>query len=163
MPQLDVSTFLPQIFWLTVTFTALFLIMWKIAVPGIANVLEARQKRIEDNLDKATQAKNEAEETLAAYESAMAEARGEAQTLHVQAAKQLADEAEAREAEVAGELSGKIAENEAEIQSAVDGAMNNVRKIAIEVAGDALGRLTGNKADEKILTGAIDRVMKAQG
>ena len=54
MPQLDVSTFLPQIFWLVVTFAALYLIMWKVAVPGVANVLEARQKRIGDNLDKAT-------------------------------------------------------------------------------------------------------------
>lgn len=163
MPQLDVSTFLPQIFWLVVTFTALFLIMWKIAVPGIADVLEGRQKRIEDNLDKATQAKQEAEETLAAYESSMEEARGEAQILHAQAARQLADEAEASEAKVAEELSGQIAESEAEIQSAVDGAMDSVREIAIEVAGDALQRLTGQAADNKTLTGAVDRVMKAQG
>ena len=163
MPQLDVSTFLPQIFWLVVTFTALFLIMWKIAVPGIADVLEGRQKRIEDNLDKATQAKQEAEETLAAYESSMEEARGEAQILHAQAARQLADEAEASEAKVAEELSGQIAESEAEIQSAVDGAMDSVREIAIEVAGDALHRLTGQAADNKTLTGAVDRVMKAQG
>ena len=163
MPQLDVTTFLPQIFWLVVTFTALFLIMWKIAVPGIADVLEARQKRIQDNLDKATQAKIEAEETLAAYESAMAEARGEAHALHGQAAKQLADEAEAREAEVGDELSRQIAESEAQIQGAVDGAMDNVREIAIEVAGDALQRLTGNKADEQTLTGAVERVLKAQG
>ena len=53
MPQLDVSTFLPQVVWLVITFTALFLLMWRVAVPRIADVLEARQRRIEDNLDKA--------------------------------------------------------------------------------------------------------------
>jgi F-type H+-transporting ATPase subunit b len=57
MPQLDFSTYLPQVFWLVVTFIALFLIMWKIAVPRIANSLEARQKRIEDYLDRAADAK----------------------------------------------------------------------------------------------------------
>ena len=72
MPQLDFSTYLPQVFWLVVTFIALYLIMWKIAVPRIANSLEARQKRIEDYLDRAADAKKEAEETLAAYEQAIA-------------------------------------------------------------------------------------------
>ena len=75
MPQLDFTTYLPQVFWLVVTFAALYLIMWKIAVPGIADVLETRQKRISDNLDKAAEAKKEAEETLAAYDKAMDEAR----------------------------------------------------------------------------------------
>jgi F-type H+-transporting ATPase subunit b len=164
MPQLeDIGSFLPQIFWLVVTFSTLYLIMWKVAVPGIADVLEARQKRIEDNLDKASQAKQEAEQTLVAYESAMEEARTKTQTLHAQAAKKLADEAEASEAEVAKELGGKIAESETEIQRAVDGAMGHVRTIAIEVAADALQRLTGQAADEKTLTGAVDRILKAQG
>ncbi|NQV83990.1 MAG: F0F1 ATP synthase subunit B' [Rhodospirillales bacterium] len=164
MPQIeDVGSFLPQVFWLVITFTALFLIMWKIAVPGIANVLEARQKRISDNLDKATQAKQEADETLSAYEASMAEARSEAQALNAQAAKQCADETEAREAEVADELGRDFAKNEAEIQVAIDAAMSNVRDIAIEVAGDALQRLGGQAADEKILAGTIDRVLKAQG
>ena len=71
MPQLDVNTFLPQVVWLVITFTALFLLMWRVAVPRIADLLEARQRRIEDNLDKAQESKKEAEETLAAYEQAM--------------------------------------------------------------------------------------------
>ncbi|MFQ5764023.1 MAG: F0F1 ATP synthase subunit B', partial [Rhodospirillales bacterium] len=62
MPQLDVNTYLPQIVWLVITFTVLFLIMWRVAVPRIADVLEARQKRIDDNLDKAAESKKEAEE-----------------------------------------------------------------------------------------------------
>ena len=48
MPQLDVNTYLPQVVWLVITFTALFLVMWRLAVPRIADVLEARQKRIAD-------------------------------------------------------------------------------------------------------------------
>ena len=35
MPQLDVNTFLPQVVWLVITFTALFLLMWRVAVPCI--------------------------------------------------------------------------------------------------------------------------------
>ena len=164
MPQIeDVASFLPQVFWLVITFMALFLIMWKIAVPAIANTLEARQKRMEDNLDKAAQAKKEAEETLAAYENAMAEARAEAQGIINEATKLMTEEAEAREAEMAEELGRKIAASEAEIRKAIDAAMEHVRDVAIEVAGAAVGRLTGDAPDEKDMGKAVDQAMKAQG
>ena len=163
MPQLDVTTFLPQVFWLAITFIALFLIMWKIAVPAIANTLEARQKRMEDNLDKAAQAKKEAEETLAAYETAMAEARAGAQEIINEATKLMSEEAEAREAEMAEELSRKIAASEAEIRKAIDDAMENVRDVAVEVAGAALKRLAGVAPDGKNLAKAVDQAMKDQG
>lgn len=164
MPQIeDVASFLPQVFWLVITFIALFLIMWKIAVPAIANTLEARQKRMEDNLDKAAQAKKEAEETLAAYENAMAEARAEAQGIINEATKLMSEEAEAREAEMAEELGQTLAASEAEIQKAIDAAMEHVRDVAVEVAGAALKRLTGDAADEKDLSKAVDQAMKAQG
>ena len=163
MPQLDFSTYLPQVFWLVVTFIALFLIMWKIAVPRIANSLEARQKRIEDYLDRAADAKKEAEETLAAYEQAMSEARTEAQVILGAASKKITENAEARVAELTEELNRKFADSEAGIQQAIDGAMENVRDIAVDVAADALGKLTGEKPDDTTLAKAVDQAMKAEG
>ena len=164
MPQIeDVASFLPQVFWLVITFIGLFLIMWKIAVPAIANTLEARQKRMEDNLDKAAQAKKEAEETLAAYESAMAEARAGAQGIINEATKLMSEEAEKREAKMAEELGQTLAASEAEIRKAIDAAMEHVRDVAVEVAGAALKRLTGDAPDEKDLGKAVDQAMKAEG
>ena len=92
MPQLEISTFLPQIFWLVITFAALYVVMWKIAVPGIAEVLESRQKRIEVNLEKAAKAKQEAEETLSAYEDSIKKANSEAQEVQALFAKKLSDD-----------------------------------------------------------------------
>ncbi len=164
MPQIeDVSSFLPQVFWLVITFSALFLIMWKIAVPRIANTLEARQKRIEDFLDRAADSKKEAEETLAAYELAMAEARAEAQAVIGQASKEFTEEAEAREAELSEELNRKFAESDAAIKQAIDGAMDNVRDVAVDVAAVALNRLTGEQPNAKNLAKAVDRAFKAEG
>ena len=163
MPQLDISTYVPQVFWLIVTFISLFLIMWKIAVPRIANALEARQKRIEDNLDKAAAAKKEAEETLAAYEKAMDEARTEAHDIVGKASKQISEEAAAREAELTENLNKRLAESEAGIQQAIDSAMESVRDVAVEVAAEALGRLTGDAPDDKSVAKAVDKSIKAEG
>ena len=60
MPQLDSSTYVGQIFWLLLTFVPLYLILWKVALPRIASVLEQRQEKIEDDLVRAEKLKVEA-------------------------------------------------------------------------------------------------------
>jgi len=156
MPQLDFTTYLPQVFWLVVTFAALYLIMWKVAVPGIADVLETRQKRITDNLDKAAEAKKEAEGTLAAYEKAMSEARSEAQAMIAEASAQIAKEAAQREAKLALDLNGRIAQSEAAIDKAIEDAMVNVQAAAMDVAAAAVERLSGEAPDENDLAKAME-------
>lgn len=156
MPQLDFTTYLPQVFWLVVTFVALYLIMWKIAVPGIADVLETRQKRMADNLDRAAEAKKEAEETLAAYEKTMSEARSQAQAMIAEAAQQMSKEAAERESKLADELNQRIAKSEAGIDKAIQDAMVSVQAAATEVAAATVERLTGEAAGESDLAKAIE-------
>lgn len=160
MPQLDVHTYLPQVVWLVITFTALFLIMWRLAVPRIADVLEARQKRIDDNLDKAAESKKEAEEALEAYEKAIADAREEARGATAEAMAAVAAETAEREAALAEELSRLIADSEADIRAAIDAALENVGDVAREVAVIALERLTGKAPGDKDIAKALERAQK---
>ena len=62
MPQLDPSSYASQIFWLVVTFVILYLLMWKVALPRVSALLRERQERIDDDLEKASRLKAEAEE-----------------------------------------------------------------------------------------------------
>ena len=163
MPQLDINTYLPQIVWLLITFTALFLVMWRVAVPRIADVLEARQKRIDDNLDKAADSQKEAEAALEAYEASLAEARAEAQALIAKAANKIAAENEERNAKLSEELDQKIAASEAEIRDAVAQAMESVPEVAMKAAAAVIKRLTGEAAAEKDVTKAVDQALKAGG
>jgi len=163
MPQLDVNTYLPQVVWLVITFTALFLVMWRVAVPRIADVLEARQKRISDNLAKAETSKKEAEAALAAYEQALAEARAEAHALVSEAAQKIAAEAAEREARQAEQLQRRIADAESAIDRAVAAAVANVRAAVLEVAATAVERLTDEAPSEADIAQAVDRAIKAKG
>ena len=72
MPQLDFTTYVPQIIWLVISFTAMFLVMWKVCVPRIGGALEARQKKIEQNLERAAELKAEAEPDAKALQKAVA-------------------------------------------------------------------------------------------
>ncbi|HJO87371.1 MAG TPA: F0F1 ATP synthase subunit B', partial [Rhodospirillales bacterium] len=59
MPQFDVTTFLPQIIWLVISYLVLYFLMAKVALPKIGGILEERQARIDDNLDAAQSLRNE--------------------------------------------------------------------------------------------------------
>ncbi|HHI81664.1 MAG TPA: F0F1 ATP synthase subunit B', partial [Rhizobiales bacterium] len=43
MPQLDTSTFMPQLVWLAITFFVLYVIMTRLALPRIGGAIEQRQ------------------------------------------------------------------------------------------------------------------------
>jgi len=71
MPQLDITTFAPQIFWLAVSFVVLYVLMSRLALPRIGAILAARSGQIEGDLDAARRLKAEAEAAVAAYEKAL--------------------------------------------------------------------------------------------
>ena len=162
MPQLDISTFASQIIWLAITFATLFLVMWKVAVPRIADVLEARQQRIEDNLDKAATFKKDAEAAIEAYEKAIAEARSEALGLINETAQSIQAEAAKQEADLAETLQAKITESETAIAKARETAIAGIRDMAQDVAIAATEKLSGKAPDASAASKAIDAAMKAR-
>jgi len=168
MPQLEqIATFPSQVFWLVVSFAVLFVIMWRVAVPRISDALEARQKRIDDNLERAAEFKKEAEAAIEAYEKSLAEARAEAQSVIAEANAKLADVIAQREAELGEKLAAQIAASEASIAKAVESAMENLRDVAVEVAVSATERLVGEAPADADAQAAVDKsmagAMKAQG
>jgi len=106
LPQLNPASYASQIFWLIVTFGLLLWLMSKVALPRVAEVLEARQEKISNDLEKAGSLKAEAEAVMQAYEKALTDARGNAQ-------RELAKTVAAADAEAArrnGELAADLAQ-----------------------------------------------------
>lgn len=156
MPQLAPETFAPQLVWLAITFALLYLAMWKLALPRIAEILEGRQERINSDLTKAERLKAEAEEALAAYEKTMAEARGEAEAMLRKTSRELAAEAAARHAELTRRLAQQAKATEARIDEATKAAVANIRDVAVEAAAAATLRLIGVEVEEAKARAAVD-------
>jgi F-type H+-transporting ATPase subunit b len=158
MPQLDPSTFPTQLFWLAVTFVVLYLLMWRVAIPRISDVLQERQERIDDDLQKAEQLKADADAVLESYEKAMAEGRSKAQEVIREAAAKIAAESADRHAALTAKIAEQTAEAEARIAQERDAALANVRGVAAEVAASAAARLIGTEipaADAEAAVGAV--------
>jgi hypothetical protein len=80
MPQFNFDHFPSQIFWLIICFAALYFLLARTALPKIGAVLEARQRKIDDDLERATALELQAKEALVAYEAELDTARGQAQS-----------------------------------------------------------------------------------
>jgi F-type H+-transporting ATPase subunit b len=143
MPQLDVSTFSSQIFWLIICFSVLYYLLSRRALPRVSETLEARQDRIAADLDQAQRLRREAEAALASYEGAMAEAQDRAQALLAEAQSGLQAEAAARQAELDQQLARQLAEAETRIAAARDRALAELEDAALDVARAAAARLAG--------------------
>lgn len=143
MPQLDASTFVSQLFWLAITFVVLYWVMWKIVMPRIADVLQDRQERIDDDLEKAEALRNEAAEVLDAYEKTVADGRARAQAILREAADQNDKAAAERQTALGEQLAQQTAEAETRINAAREEALANIRTVAAETAQAAALRLTG--------------------
>lgn len=160
MPQFDPSTFGPQIFWLVVTFVALYLLMARLVLPRITDILGQREDRIDGNLRRAESLKEEADQVLTAYQKAISDARHQAQAALAQAASEITAGAARREAEFGKKMADQATAAEARIRAAKTEALAEVRGIAAEVAALMAGKLTGGQVDTGSAGQAVDSVMK---
>jgi F-type H+-transporting ATPase subunit b len=159
MPQLDVSTFAPQLVWLAITFVALYLLMAKLGLPRVNAIIEARRKRLDDDLARASEIKAEAEAVIAAYQKTMAEARAEAQTTIRERTEQFAAEAAERQRQLAAALAEQTKAAEREIGAAKERAFAEIRNVAADVARSVAEKLSGSPIDEGKFAPAVDRAL----
>src|SRR5437764_629414 len=108
-----------------------------------AAILEARRKRIQDDLAEAQRFKDASDAAIAAHEKALAEARARAQALANETRAKATAVAEARRKEVDAKLHARITEAEKAIAGTRSAALANVRSIAGEAAAAIVEGLTG--------------------
>lgn len=155
MPQFDTSTFASQIFWLVVCFAVVFAFAWQIVLPRVAATLESRQRKIGDDLARAGELADQADEVLAAYEARLAEARADAhEELHA-AATRSAAETEKRNAVLAEKLAADAATARERIAAESAAAAGNVADIAEDIARQAVERLIGQSPDTDAVKTAV--------
>jgi F-type H+-transporting ATPase subunit b len=162
MPQLDISTFIPQIFWLAVSFVVLYALMARLGLPRVKGTIDRRRHRIDDDLGQATSLKTEAEAVLAAYEKTLAAARASAQETLRQTGERLAAEAAERQRELAARLAEQIDAAERRIAAGKEQALGEIRGIATEVGGAVVEKLTGRPPDIARLAGAVGRALQGR-
>ena len=109
MPQLDISTWPSQIFWLAITFLALFFVISRVAIPRTGGVIQKRKSTIANDLAKAQALKADVDATVKTYEAALAESRAKAHAIAQENRNRLNAEVDAERHKLDQELGARIA------------------------------------------------------
>jgi F-type H+-transporting ATPase subunit b len=159
-PPFQSETFVSQLVWLAIAFVLLYVLMSKLALPRVASIIEARQKRVEGDLAEAGLLKTQSDEAMAAYEKALADARARAQSIANETRDKQAASAAARRKTLEDELNHKLLEAEKTITATKQAAMSNVRTIAEDATRAIVERLIGSAPSEKAVADAVTAALK---
>jgi F-type H+-transporting ATPase subunit b len=157
-PPFATETFGGQLLWLAITFVVLYTLMSKLVLPRLTGIIENRRAMIAKDLDDAAAMKTRAEEAGTAYDKALAEAKGRAQTLAQETRAKLSAESDARRKALEADLNARLAESEATITARKTEAMGHVRGIARDTASAIIERLTGRAPAPQSVEAALDHI-----
>ena len=159
MPQLDITTFPNQIFWLTVSLVIIYLILSRIVLPRIESVLSERQGTITGDLSAAEELKQKAVEAEDAYKKALADARTEANRIIAETKAEIQADLDAAIAKADAEIAAKSARSEKAIAEIRASAQDAIKEVAKDTAKEIVATF-GVKADAKAISAAISQRMK---
>jgi len=159
MPQLDITSYPNQIFWLIVTLVVIYFVLSRIALPRIGAVLAERQGTISNDIAAAEELKLQAQEAERAYEKALADARAEAQRIVAETKAEIKADLDAAVEKADAEIAARQAEAEKQIAEIRAGAMESVTEVAKATAADVIAAL-GFKAETSAVNAAVDGKLK---
>jgi F-type H+-transporting ATPase subunit b len=146
----------PDLIYGGVVFIVVLVIVWRVALPRLNALLDARSDAIEGGIKRAEVAEAAAEAKRDEYEAALAEARAEAAKIRDQArvdgAKIVAEAKEAATVEAARVTANAQLQIEAERTAALVSLRAEVGSLAVDLASGVIGEsLTSDKRSKDIV------------
>jgi F-type H+-transporting ATPase subunit b len=157
MPQITQLPliFFSQLFWLLLVFGIVFFGVGRGMLPKIQSTVDAREKKIAEDLERAQAARAKADETEAAWRARMDQARAEAARLAQEAKQESAKATEAKVKKAADKINLKADAASATLREAVNSARAEIEAVAAEATQEMVQRLTGLTVDRKLAAEAV--------
>lgn len=159
-PPFQKEFFASQLVSFAIAFVLLYVIVSKFALPRVGSIIEARQGKIDADMAEAERLKGESDAALKAYETALATARANAQSIGSDIRDKLNKQAEEERKHLEERLAVKLADAEKAIAVTRTTAMGNVRAIATDAAAAIVQRLAGVAPDAKAVEKAVEATLK---
>ena len=151
MPQLNPEFFVSQLFWLVVTFSFLFVFLWRVSLPRIGNVLEKRERKISEDLSIAKELQAEASKIQEAIESQLKQARADASEMIKSSSISLQDKAQVELDKLDKELEAKIDESAKAIENSKSELVSQIQEQVYEITKLTISKVaTFNVTDDEI-------------
>ena len=163
MPQLNPEFWISQIFWLTLTFGILYLVLSKLILPKISANLETRKSQILENIEAAEKQREDSEMKLKEYEEIISKSKLEAKTIFNQAREKALKDINAKKEVLEGQIDEEISKAEEEIKTLRNGAPDKINKIAIETSSELIQKLIGAEVNNSSISAIVDDLSRRSG
>ena len=151
MPQLNPEFFVSQLFWLVVTFSFLFVFLWRVSLPRIGNVLEKRERKITDDLTAAKELQAEASKIQEEIENQLKQARTDSSEMIKSSTIALQDKAQTELKKLDKELEAKIDESAKAIDKSKSESVSQIQEQIHEITKLTLSKVaTFNVSDDEV-------------
>ena len=160
MPQLNPEFWISQIFWLTLTFGTLYVILSKLILPKISANLETRKSQILENIEAAEKHREESEQKIQEYNKIVQDSKIEAKNYFNQAREKILKDINLKKEDLDKELNEEIRKAEFEIEELKNKAPEKINKIAIEISKDLIQQLISVEVNNSSISAIVSDLSK---
>ena len=160
MPQLNPEFWVSQIFWLTIIFGSLYILLSKLILPKISNNLEARKSQIAENIEAAEEQRKESDQKLKDYEKIINYAKIEAKNIFNQTREKILRDINNKKESLEKEIDEEINKAEKEILDFKKKSPEKINKIAIETSADLIKQIIGAEVNNSNISAIVEDISK---
>ena len=160
MPQLNPEFWAAQIFWLILTFSSLYLIIWKVFLPKITLSIENRKSRVVNDLDEAQKLKENAEKKLNEYNKIIEESKKEAKKIIEDSKKKLDRDIKNKKQQFNDEIDKELMAAEKEIKDLKKSSISSINNIAAETSAEIIKQIINIEVNKSSVSAIVDDVVK---
>ena len=163
MPQLNPEFWISQIFWLTLTFGILYIVLSKLILPKISANLELRKSQIQDNIEAAEKQRKDSESKLKEYDDIIFKSKLEAKNIFKDSREKIIKDINNKKETLENQINEEIKKAEKEVEVVKKNAPEKINRIAIEASSDLVKKLIGAEINNSSISAIVDDLSKKNG
>ena len=163
MPQLNPEFWISQIFWLTLTFGILYVVLSKLILPKISANLELRKSHIQENIEAAEKQRENSESKLKEYDDIITKSKSEAKDIFKNSRDKVLKDINLKKETLNKQIEEEIKKVELEINALKKSAPEKISKIAIDTSSELLKKLIGTEINNSSISAIVDDLSKKNG
>ena len=163
MPQLNPEFWVSQIFWLTLTFGTLYIVLSKLILPKISGNLELRKSQIQENIEAAEKQRESSELKLKEYDEIVLKSKLEAKNIFKDAREKALKDINFKKETLDKQIDEEIKKAEQEINVLKKSAPEKITKIAIETSSELVKKLIGADVNNSSISAIVEDLSKRNG
>ena len=163
MPQLNPEFWISQIFWLSLTFGILYIVLSKLILPKISANLELRKSQIQENIEAAEKQRQNSESKLKEYDEIILKSKIKAKNIFKNARDKIIKDINVKKDALDKQIDEEVKKAEQEIDVLKKSAPEKINKIAIETSSELVKKLIGADVNNSSISAIVDDLSKRNG